>query len=86
MSPRAGGLLARSRAAANAALGVSGILPLIGWAVGISRLPSGATGEIGLWLIAIGSVAILLGLALDLLPASGRTLRQPKLIPDTSVS
>jgi hypothetical protein len=42
-------------------LALSGLLPLIAWAVGISRLPSGSSAQVGLWLIAVGSLAIVLG-------------------------
>jgi hypothetical protein len=61
-----GGLLGRWRRAANVVLGVSGALPLIGWALGISRLPTGAGAEVGLWVIALAALAILVGLTLDL--------------------
>jgi hypothetical protein len=59
-----GGLVSRWRRYANAALGLSGIIPFIAWAIGVGRLPSGATPEVGLWLIAIASVAVMLGLGL----------------------
>jgi hypothetical protein len=59
-----GGLADRGRGAANVALGLSGAVPLLGWAVGINRLPAGAGPETGLWLIALSSVAILIGLVL----------------------
>jgi hypothetical protein len=61
-----GGLVRGWRRAANVALGLGGLVPLGGWAIGITRLPPGANPEIGLWLIASGSVAVLLGLAVDL--------------------
>ena len=54
------------RVPANVVLGLAGIVPLVGWAGGITRLPPGASAEVGLWLIAIGSVAVLAGLGLDL--------------------
>jgi hypothetical protein len=54
------------RLAMNIILGLAGAIPLIGWAVGISRLPSGANPEVGLWVIAGSSLAVLVGLALDL--------------------
>ena len=54
------------RRAMNILLGLAGAMPLIGWAVGISRLPPGANPEIGLWVIAGSSLAVLAGLALDL--------------------
>ncbi len=58
------GGLRRTRAA-DVVLGLSGLLPLAAWAVGISRLPAGANAEIGLWLIVSGSLAVLAGLVLD---------------------
>ena len=54
------------RLAMNVILGLAGAIPLIGWAVGITRLPPGANPEIGLWVIAGSSLAVLVGLALDL--------------------
>jgi hypothetical protein len=54
------------RLPANFVLGLAGVVPLVGWAGGITRLPPGANAEVGLWLIAIGSVAVLAGLGLDL--------------------
>jgi hypothetical protein len=62
----AGGLIHGWRRATNVVLGLSGVIPLVGWAIGITRLPPGANPEIGLWLIASASIAVLLGLALDL--------------------
>ena len=59
-----GGLRAGLRWPANLLLTLSGVVPLIGWAVGISRLPAGAGLETGLWLIALSSGAILIGLGL----------------------
>lgn len=49
----------------NVILGLVGVIPLIGWAGGITRLPPGANAEVGLWLIATSSVAVLAGLILD---------------------
>jgi hypothetical protein len=54
------------RRAANLVLGLAGVIPLVGWAGGITRLPPGANAEVGLWLIAASSVAVLAGLSLDL--------------------
>jgi hypothetical protein len=48
-------------------LALSGLVPLLAWAVGISRLPPGSTAEIGLWLIAAGSIAILVGATFEFL-------------------
>lgn len=61
-----GGLTRRGHRAANLVLGVSGAIPLVGWALGIMRLPPGAAPEVGLWVIALGSAAVLLGLGLAL--------------------
>jgi len=69
----AGGLRPGWHRATNVLLGLSGVIPLAGWAIGITRLPPGANPEIGLWLIASASLAVLIGLALDALgppPAS----------------
>ena len=54
------------RWAANLVLALAGVIPLVGWAGGITRLPPGANAEVGLWLIAASSVAVLAGLSLDL--------------------
>jgi hypothetical protein len=67
----AGGLLRAGRRAANAILAVSGLVPLVGWAVGITRLPAGASAEIGLWLIALGSIAVLVGVTVELMQPHG---------------
>jgi hypothetical protein len=40
---------------------VVGLVPLIGLLVGLTRLPPGSSREVGLWLIGLGSVAIVLG-------------------------
>jgi hypothetical protein len=65
----AGGLWRAARRPSNVALGASGSVPLVGWALGVSRLPPGANAEIGLWLIVSGSLAVLAGLGLDLFDA-----------------
>ena len=39
----------------------SGLVPLVGLVVGLTRLPPTASREVGLWLIGIGSAAIVLG-------------------------
>jgi hypothetical protein len=61
----AGGLQNRWHVALNAVLGLSGGVPFIAWAVGIGRLPPGAAAEVGLWLIALSSAAVLVGLGLE---------------------
>jgi hypothetical protein len=62
----AGGLVPGWRRPTNVLLGLSGVIPLVGWAGGITRLPPGANPEVGLWLIACASLAVLVGLAVDL--------------------
>ena len=52
---------------ANLLLGISGLVALVAWACGISQLPSGSAPEVGLWLIAASSLAMLAGLTADLL-------------------
>jgi hypothetical protein len=61
-----GGLVRVGRGPANVVLGLSGLVPLAGWGVGITRLPAGANAEIGLWLVALGALAVLAGLACEL--------------------
>jgi hypothetical protein len=68
-----GGLYLPIRLAANVVLAIAGLIPLGAWIVGISRLPAGAAPEIGLWLVAAGSVGVLLGLALDVAGARRET-------------
>ena len=53
-------------------LTVSGLVPLIALGVGVTRLPPGASAEIGLWQLGVGSVAILIGPWLN-----GRLARWP---------
>jgi hypothetical protein len=62
----AGGLVRRARPVANSIQALAGVIPLLGWAGGVTRLPPGANPEVGLALIAAGALAILLGLVLDL--------------------
>jgi hypothetical protein len=64
-----GRLAPRTRPLTNPLLGLSGLVALIAWAVGISRLPPGSSPEIGLWLIVAGALAMLLGLACELRPS-----------------
>lgn len=65
-----------ARGVLNALLGLAGLLPLVAWAIGISQLPSGANWEIGLWILAVGSLAIVVSLALEL-GAAVATKAQP---------
>jgi len=77
-----GGLWRTARGPANIVLGVTGAVPLVGWALGVTRLPNGANAEIGLWLIVGGALAVLVGLILDVLEA--RALN-PRAETDTPV-
>jgi hypothetical protein len=52
--------------ALDVVLTLSGLVPLIAWAIGISRLPPGSSSQVGLWLIAVGALAIILGAAFEL--------------------
>lgn len=61
-----GGLISTTRTIANPVLAVSGLVPFVAWAIGIGRLPAGSSPEIGLWLIAMGSLAILIGVGFEL--------------------
>jgi hypothetical protein len=69
------GLTSSGRGVFNTAWAISGAVPLLAWAVGIGRLPPGSSFEVGLWLIAVGSLAVLLGLGLELWAT--RRARQP---------
>ncbi len=60
-----GGLTSNGRAVANTVCGLFGLIPLLAWAGGIGRLPPGSSFEVGLWVIAGGSLAVLLGVALE---------------------
>ena len=63
----AGGLVTRARGIANAVAILAGLIPLVGWAIGTTRLPAGASAEIGLWLVALGACAVLGGVLLELI-------------------
>jgi hypothetical protein len=60
-----GGVTASGRGALNVLSVLSGLIPLVAWAVGIGRLPPGSSFEVGLWLIAVCSLAVLIGLGLE---------------------
>ena len=68
-----GGLSTRGVGVLNVVLGLAGLVPLVAWAVGVGRLPAGSSPEVGLTLIAVGSAAVLLGLALELMVMRGST-------------
>jgi len=55
------------RTAFNIVLALGGVVPLVAWGGGITRLPAGSTPEVGLYLIALGSIAVLVGLGLEVL-------------------
>jgi hypothetical protein len=44
----------------------TGFVPLAAWLIGITRLPAGATLQIGLWLIAGAAVAVVIGAVLEI--------------------
>jgi hypothetical protein len=71
-----GGLTTRGSLAANIVVGLSGGVSLVAWAAGITQLPAGSGYEIGLWLLAAGSLAVLIGLLLDL--RFGRSMRSAR--------
>jgi hypothetical protein len=53
------------RSPVNLLLALLGAVPLLALIIGLSRLPPGASQEVGLRLIGAGAVAILLGAGLD---------------------
>lgn len=62
-------IAACTRSTAGRAIGLglaaSGLVPLLALGIGVTRLPAGASLEVGLGLIGAGSLAVLLGLGLD---------------------
>ena len=60
------------RALSNVLLAIAGLVPLIALILGLSRLPPGASREVGLWLIGAGAIAIVIGAALDTVLAKSR--------------
>ena len=60
------------RLAANVLVGACGVLALVALVGGVSRLPPGATWEVGLWLIGAGGLAILAGVGLDVFGSAAR--------------
>lgn len=59
----------RLRRSVNIIIGLLGVVPVIALLVGLSRMPSGAGPQAGLWLIGAASVAISLGAVMDRLLA-----------------
>ena len=54
-------------------LTLSGLVPLVALIGGVTRLPPGSTAEIGLWVLGLGSAAILAGPWVDRLLARSRS-------------
>ena len=62
---------ARMRLGLSILLLLCGLAPLAAWLAGITRLPAGASFQVGLWLIASAAAAIILGATLELLASRG---------------
>ena len=62
-----GGLAQGARTAANVVEALVGAIPLLAWAVGITRLPQGANAEVGLYVIAAGAIGTLAAAIFDFL-------------------
>src|SRR5919204_5105389 len=62
-----GGLSTRATHVLNLLLAASGLVPLLAWAGGTTRLPPGSSPESGLWLISVGSIAVLVSALLEFL-------------------
>src|SRR5215472_4716154 len=69
-------LIVQQQTALKLLLAASGVVPLVAWAIGITRLPPGSTPQIGLWLIAIGSLAVVVGATFDLIRAPTRQMSE----------
>ena len=61
----------------TALLVVVGLVPLTGLLVGLTRLPPNSSREVGLWLIGVGSAAIVLGPLVNALLARRQQLTSP---------
>jgi hypothetical protein len=61
----------------TASLVVVGLVPLTGLLIGLTRLPPNSSREVGLWMIGIGSMAIVLGPLLNALLARRQQLTSP---------
>jgi hypothetical protein len=55
----------RFRRPSDVALVLLGLVPLAALAIGLSRLPPGSSIEIGVWTIGGGTIAVIVGAALD---------------------
>jgi hypothetical protein len=75
-----GGLVARGTVALNVVVGLGGLVPLVALLVGVGRLPPGSSIEVGLWLIGGGSVAVLVGLVLEITLMRGRSIGKPPIL------
>jgi hypothetical protein len=75
-----GGLVTRGTGVLNVVLGLGGLVPLVAVLVGVGRLPSGSSIEVGLWLIGAGSVAVLVGLALEMTLMRDRTVDEAPIL------
>lgn len=65
ISALVGGLARPLARGADAVLALAAVVPFVGWALGVGRLPPGSVAEIGLWLMPLGSVAAAFGLVLE---------------------
>jgi hypothetical protein len=66
-----------SRRSLTALLVVVGLVPLTGLLIGLTRLPPNSSREVGLWLIGVGSAAIVLGPVLNALLVRRQSLTPP---------
>jgi hypothetical protein len=65
--------LGRARPVVDAFLALTGLIALVAWAGGVTRLPPDARWEIGLWLMVVAALAIVAGAALELAAYRRRT-------------
>lgn len=65
LSALVGGLSRSIATLTDVLLALGALVPFVGWAVGVGRLPPGSASEIGLWLVPAGCVAAVCGLALE---------------------
>jgi hypothetical protein len=69
----------RAKTAGAVVTAIAGLVPLAAWAIGVNRLPPGSSSEIGLWLIALGSIAIVAAAAAELIWRPAPTVARPPL-------